>query len=283
MPRSERGWAELELLVELLRLCPTQPATCFWRAIELHELIETGLPEGRGLDLGCGDGTVLGAVLSRIGGRECVGVDIDAAEVELARRCGLYDDLHVTPADDVPADAASFDWVLSNCVLEHIPDIESVLVEVARVLTPGGRFIFTVPGPGFHVGLRGPLMPWGKRERYLKSMDLRLAHERYWDEDRWREALGEAGMDLVEARTYLSRAQLRRWENLTRMTSGILWDLTGGAKSPIEIQRSLPVSRGRPVLPRAISRAVAHVLRAGVGESADDEEGTCLLLRARKQ
>lgn len=41
--------------------------------------------------------------------------------------------------------AGSFDHVLSFDVLEHIPDYRAALLEVARVLRPGGRFLWTAP------------------------------------------------------------------------------------------------------------------------------------------
>jgi hypothetical protein len=42
-------------------------------------------------------------------------------------------------------DNDSFDIIVSNDVLEHVPDIDSALSEIYRTLKPGGKFIFTVP------------------------------------------------------------------------------------------------------------------------------------------
>ena len=42
-----------------------------------------------------------------------------------------------------PGDA--FDLVLTSETLEHVPDLDAALVEVRRVLAPGGRHVFTVP------------------------------------------------------------------------------------------------------------------------------------------
>jgi SAM-dependent methyltransferase len=38
-----------------------------------------------------------------------------------------------------------FDCVITNDVLEHIPEFEKALFEIFRVLKPGGRFLFTIP------------------------------------------------------------------------------------------------------------------------------------------
>jgi SAM-dependent methyltransferase len=40
---------------------------------------------------------------------------------------------------------ASFDLVLTSETLEHVPDLAAALREIRRVLTPGGRHIFTIP------------------------------------------------------------------------------------------------------------------------------------------
>jgi len=47
--------------------------------------------------------------------------------------------------DKMPFEDASFQTVISNSVLEHIPDLDAVLLETARVLKPGGMFIFASP------------------------------------------------------------------------------------------------------------------------------------------
>ncbi len=47
--------------------------------------------------------------------------------------------------DDLPFEANSFDAVWSQDAILHAPDRKAVLDEVARVLKPGGQFIFTDP------------------------------------------------------------------------------------------------------------------------------------------
>ena len=86
-----------QLLRDNLRIAPEQPATALWRAIEIgHLLRRTALPvNGRGLDLGCGNGRVTGLVRDRSRARwELVGVDPDPREVALARESGIYEAVH---------------------------------------------------------------------------------------------------------------------------------------------------------------------------------------------
>ena len=66
-----------ELLASFVGAYPAQPATAFWRAIEIGVLARRGLPEGLGLDLGCGDGILTDILLRQTGPRTLVGVDVD--------------------------------------------------------------------------------------------------------------------------------------------------------------------------------------------------------------
>lgn len=268
-----------DLLADLIRDDPFQPATQIWRAAEVAKVLAAGLPAGRGLDVGCGDGRLTALVLERCGGREVVGVEPDASEAELAVATGVYAKVHVVPGDRVPERDASFDWAFSNSVLEHIDDVEPVLAEVARLLKPGGEFIFTVPSPSFHGALRGPLLPGASRADYLRALDSRLAHVRYWDAGEWRERLRLNGLRLEVADEYLGRAEVRRWESVSRSTAGVLYALLGRRRQPIQIQKALGVRRRRPRLPRWSTAALATVLSAGVNGAGPYG---CLHIRAKK-
>jgi ubiquinone/menaquinone biosynthesis C-methylase UbiE len=48
----------------------------------------------------------------------------------------------VVDAEGLPFDDATFDLVIGHAVLHHIPDVGLALLEVLRVLKPGGRFVF---------------------------------------------------------------------------------------------------------------------------------------------
>lgn len=287
------------LLPRFLHVYPFQPATALWRATEIAALSQAGLPRGSGLDLGCGDGLLTSLVLEAcddmseveesVSGnetRQWTGIDPDAAEVELARQSGLYQTLLNCGGEALPLPDAHFDFVLSNSVLEHIPAVQPVLGEAARVLKPGGEAIFTVPSTGFHRLLRGPWWgsSWGAaRASYLSALDARLAHFYYWDEARWRQELDAVGLDLVSAQPYLNRAQTRRWEWVSRVTAGLLSLLTGQKLRPIEIQRTLGLRTPGRKMPRFLASIVAKILAAGLDlEPQSSGQGSCLLLRAVK-
>ena len=252
------------LLRDMLRMYAAQPATAVWRAVEIGALLQLGIPEGRGLDLGCGDGKLTALILERSGPRRLVGSDFDPMETQAAVLSGLYEAVHIAPGDCIPEKDNSFDFVISNSVLEHIPELEPVLREVARVLRPGGRFLFTVPGPGFHANLRGSLLPWVPRQRYLEELDRRVAHLRYPSAADWHGLCAAANLSLDGCLGYLDRDETRAWETLSRFTGGLLYALWGKRQPPIRIQRDLGLRfiQNRMRLPSTFASAISMAVRA---------------------
>ena len=105
-------------------------------------------PGRRVLDAGCGTGGALSRQ-QRLGGAAVLaGVDIGSAAIELARTRVPEADLHVAPLVELPFDDASFDLVLTNDVLQHVPedDVDASLAELRRVLAPGGVLLLRTNG-----------------------------------------------------------------------------------------------------------------------------------------
>ena len=104
------------------------------------------LPAGaRVLDIGCGAGTDLLLAARRVGptGR-AIGIDMTADMRERARAgahaCGLtHVEVREGDATELPLENASVDVVISNGVLNLVPEKERAFAEIARVLRPGGR------------------------------------------------------------------------------------------------------------------------------------------------
>jgi ubiquinone/menaquinone biosynthesis C-methylase UbiE len=97
------------------------------------------------LDLGCGAGTDLLIAAQMVGSEgRVIGVDMTPAMLERAgssaRAMGLANvELHESLIETLPLDDASVDCVISNGVIDLIPDKEAVFAEIDRVLRPGGR------------------------------------------------------------------------------------------------------------------------------------------------
>jgi SAM-dependent methyltransferase len=98
----------------------------------------------RVLDCGCGMGFHLMA-MQKLRNLRLVGVDPDATRLASAERQGVAAELVVGEAQHLPFADQSFDKVLMAEVLEHLSDDRSALLELARVLRPGGVAALSVP------------------------------------------------------------------------------------------------------------------------------------------
>ena len=166
------------------------------------------------LDVGCGDGHFASVAFPK---PLAAGIDPAAGVLREAREHGAYGVLAQATGDALPYSDGAFATVVSNSVLEHIPHLEPVLAEIARVLRPpdpangaaGGRLIFCVPGDRFTETL---LFTQLFRRFGLEGMAR--AYERYFDRisrhhhcdgpDVWQERLTEAGLQLTDAFYYFS-------------------------------------------------------------------------------
>jgi 2-polyprenyl-6-hydroxyphenyl methylase/3-demethylubiquinone-9 3-methyltransferase len=101
-------------------------------------------PEKDVLDLGCAGGFMAEAMATR--GANVTGIDPAAEAIAAARSharaSGLRIAYDIGVGEELPYADASFDAVICVDVLEHVRDLGRVLAEVARVLRPGGLFLF---------------------------------------------------------------------------------------------------------------------------------------------
>jgi 2-polyprenyl-6-hydroxyphenyl methylase/3-demethylubiquinone-9 3-methyltransferase len=134
--RDERHF--LSLLVPL-----TPPRVAYFRDVLVEKL---GIDPARKqvLDVGCGGG-LMAEEVARLGCR-VTGVDPSAPSVDTARAHaaaeGLDIDYRVAPGESLPFPDASFDLVYCFDVLEHVNDLDRVIGESARVVKPGGIYIY---------------------------------------------------------------------------------------------------------------------------------------------
>ncbi len=115
------------------------------RAVEARFYADLPLPRPV-LDLGCGDGHFASVAFDE---PLEAGFDPWWGPLTEARERGAYRLLAQADGARMPYPDETFAAVVSNSVLEHIPRVQPVLAEVARVLRPDGIFYFCVPGPNF--------------------------------------------------------------------------------------------------------------------------------------
>ena len=89
---------------------------------------------GRVLNAGCGSRDIW-PIVSGFGGAELVNYDIEST-IPGAVLGSLL---------EIPFPSDSFDSIICNAVLEHVPEVDRVMAELVRVLKPGGYLIAGVP------------------------------------------------------------------------------------------------------------------------------------------
>jgi len=214
-----------DYLTKLLDLYWFAPPVALWRAVELRAVAEEEY-EAPLLDLGCGDGLVA-QTLFGAEGQVDVGLDRWMEQLRRAAQSGAYRHVDLAEGHCLPYADSAFVTVMSNSVLEHIPDVLPVLREVRRVLRcpepaagmPGGQFIFTVPSDAFRYMLDGYIRRKEAgdirgAEAYAASVDRRLEHHHYYMPGDWRALLAAAGMEMVRSRYYMPEKVQRLWDRM---------------------------------------------------------------------
>ena len=124
------------------------------------------------LDAGCGTGGFLEWLARVSSPSRLTGVDIGDRAIELAHGRVPDAELHVAALRDLPFDDASFDLLVSNDVLQHIPeaDLAQSLRELGRVTTASGALLLRT---------NGARQAWAAREdwRVYDARSLRRALE----------------------------------------------------------------------------------------------------------
>ena len=140
-----RSWAqELGYPEPELARVPDATAESF-AGVANHWLLGRIDPGSVVLDLGCGAGTdlLIAAQMTGPAGR-VIGVDMTSAMLDRARASahamGIgHIELHESLIEELPLEDASVDVVISNGVIDLVPDKDAVFGEIDRVLRPGGR------------------------------------------------------------------------------------------------------------------------------------------------
>jgi len=194
----------------------------FLRAVESSYYQDLPLPAPV-YDVGCGDGHFASLTFDR---KIDVGLDPWHGPIHEALRHGAYRALVEADGSRSPFPDGYFSSAFSNSVLEHIPHIDAVLAETARVLKPGAPFYFCVPNTRYLSELSlTHLLGQGYTEWFRRIS--RVAHA---DEpDVWQARLENAGFQLVRWWHYFSPSSMRvlEWGHYFGVPSVVARVLTG--------------------------------------------------------
>ena len=202
----------------------------FLRAVEDSFYQEIDLPEPI-FDLGSGDGHFASVAFEH---KLDVGLDPWIPPMREAKTRDAYRMLTLGEGAKIPFADESFNSVVSTSVLEHIPEIDPVLKEAARILKSGGKFVFCGPNHRF------PEKLWGRM--FLDSVGLNKCGKAYskffnWisrhahtdTPEVWKARLEEAGFKLAETWNYFPPKALHilEWGHPLGIPAWILKKLTG--------------------------------------------------------
>lgn len=201
--------------------CPTKGSCCgtlppeeISKNIGYSEEEMNAVPQGANLGLGCGNPIALASIkegetvldlgsgagfdsflaANRVGPTgKVIGVDMTPEMINRARENadkGSYSNVHFRPGEleDLPVEDNSVDIIISNCVINLVPDKEKAFKEAFRVLKPGGRLMVS----DLVLRQKLPLSIENSIEGYVGCISGAVMKDVYLD------AIGSAGFGDVE-------------------------------------------------------------------------------------
>ena len=152
------------------------------------------------LDLGCGDGHFASLAFDK---PLDAGLDPWWGAIQEASEWNSYRHLVCGEGAKMPFSKDYFSSAISNSVLEHIPDLDPVLAETARVLKPEAPFIFCVPNQHFLKSLSlgqtlDKIKLNGLGNIYRKFFNRISRHHHCDSPELWIERLGKFGFRIED-------------------------------------------------------------------------------------
>jgi SAM-dependent methyltransferase len=163
------------------------------------------------LDVGSGDGHFASIAFES---PLDVGIDPWRGPLMKSLKHGMYRLVIQGNGARMPFSPRSFGSAISNSVLEHIPQVEQVLLETARVLKPGAPFLFCVPNHTFLAALSvgRKLDDWklsGLGEAYRRFFNRISRHVHCDSPEVWQQRLARTGFEIERWWHYLPPSGLR--------------------------------------------------------------------------
>jgi SAM-dependent methyltransferase len=180
------------------------------RSVEASYYQDFELPEPV-LDLGSGDGHFANLTFDD---PLDVGLDPWWEPLKESKQYHAYKAIIQAHGNEMPFPSGHFASAVSNSVLEHITEVDEVLVETARVLKPGAPFLFCCPNPDYYTELSISAIfrkvGLNKLGQAYKNWFGRMSRTYHADTPSvWEARLEKAGFRLERWWHYFSPAALR--------------------------------------------------------------------------
>jgi ubiquinone/menaquinone biosynthesis C-methylase UbiE len=160
-------------------------------------------PGRRVLDVACGTGIVARTAAERVApDGEAVGVDVNEAMLTVARRVTPGIDYRQADAAALPFHDGSFDAVVSQMALMFFTDARLALLEMARVVAPGGSVAILVPADLQSQAAFAPFVAMAGRHAGPEAMSLLSTYFACGNLDDLTTLVESAGLQVSISRTH---------------------------------------------------------------------------------
>jgi len=179
-------------------------------------------PNGRILDVGCGNG-VISRHLGRLG-YNVLGVDVSDKTIEMARAIDPMPNVvfEKKSAEELVASGEKYDAVICSEVLEHLNDPGALLKVLASSLAEKGKLIITVPNGE------------GPRETFVTKPVLRMRQKNNWmwkSVQKMKQSMGYSGTTVQSAADNLDHIQFFSRKDLEVLSKKHGFVITGFGKA----------------------------------------------------
>lgn len=158
------------------------------------------------LDFGCGDGFFARVAFQKQGKIE-FGLDTEPKIKKEAEESGAYGKVIIYDGNKLPFPDEYFASIISNCVLEHIPDLKNTLKELNRILKKGGRIYLAAVTDQWQDNLLGGEIFGEPYRKWFKKIQR---HHQLLSHQQWCDSFIKMGFEVKETIPYMTKGQ-QRW------------------------------------------------------------------------